>query len=165
VLYETANSTRVSVLNIDFDSGKYAFIGSSYRIFKHSTGLGNTPTFVDDLSRLSEDIISVKTENALLGDKIHLFKLNKALSTIEFERTIAIPDYCRWFSKVGGKIVFARFSTEVRIDRCYLDNFMMIEEEDALTELENAGKCLQSRSPLNDCMIVSCLGFGLIKTI
>jgi hypothetical protein len=154
VVYKTTTSTHVSVIDIDFESDKYTFLGSSYRIFGQ-TELGQPSDFVDDVSRLSEDMIGVKSENVMLGDKLHLFKLNKSLSTIKFERTIAVPDYCQRFNKVGDKIVFARLKPETRIDRVYLDNFMTIDEAGDLAEIENTETCLQSRTYFNDCMIVS----------
>lgn len=158
-MYETTAYTLVSIVDIDLLGNTFKLIGTSFPVIKHRTEADghHFSVFIDDVSHPSENIVTVKIEDSMIGAKIHVFKIDRYVSSMELHQTISVPDHCAWFTCINKQLVFVQFSTEDKMDRCYLDNFMVLdfEYDCSLTELEDTSTCLQARSPMNECVIVS----------
>lgn len=130
LLYETAVDTRVSIVSIDLDADKYEFIGNSCLVFTHATEFGRS-VFMDDLSQIDNYTLTVKTDDSLLGSKIHIFKVNRPLNNVCLQASLFIDQIISnktlYFSKLFRCPIIAngsKFSTE-RL--CLRDSIRLIE--------------------------------------
>lgn len=153
MVYESDSSINASIISLDFHQGLYSFISHSREIFKFEDA---SRILIDDVSHAAEHTVTVKTEDSLLGATLHVFEVNRRLSAIISQKTYTLPDYCQWFTIIDEKIVFAKLGLENRIDRCYLDNFMVLDLNNSseLTEIDDTSTCMQAKFCVNDWIIV-----------
>lgn len=131
------DSVHASIVSLDFDSNTYTFDDYCYEFpnarFVYWTSIAYSP---------ANNAIMIKCTHYELKQKLHVFKLNFSPLSLKFEFSVEVLMNHRWYNMIDGKVVFAHYRATVNAS-AMVKNFMFIDENRSLVEIENTGACLE----------------------
>jgi hypothetical protein len=130
-----------ALISIDFDSSTYKLVTDPLELTDCSIGHPIRP-FYD-----AKHGVMLKCyhgpERFYEQTKIHVFRIDKSASAFHLHYSFNIPSTASYFHAIDGKNVFANTSRMAYSYKMIIGNFMWINENYSLTEMENTGVCLK----------------------
>lgn len=132
-------SRKMSIISINVNEGLYDFVGNPHNFPSD----GFHTSYSANFCWSNHTVVISYYYCATQKRKLHVFKLDKSLSTIIFERSIDVLFGDLGFSFVDGNIMFARVG-HIALPKFGVKSIMLIENDGSLTKIEDSGAYLKS---------------------
>jgi hypothetical protein len=145
IFYGTFGSRYVSLISINLEDETYELIGIPYELPSVYLVLFYWINYIPNYGVLLKcNYYNEETREWPPEVKLHIFKFDSSLSTIEFHRSLSIPFTGNYFHVIDGKIVFSNTNRACFNEKAIFENFMQVNDDYSLTEFENTHACLKT---------------------